>query len=420
MFFKAAIVSCLFGAFTALLSIAQEKPSLPNVRRIVFLGDSITHDGRYIDYLDAFLATRFPDRRWELLNLGLPSETVSGLSEDGHAGGAFPRPELRERLARVLDQTKPDLLVACYGMNDGIYQPFDETRFAKYQQGIRELRDQAATAKIPILHLTPPMFDPDPMRDGRARPFNYNDVLDRYSMWLVEQRKHNWDVGDLHAAICDHVAKRREESPKFRLADDGVHVNATGQWLFAQTLLTAWNAPSQVDAAAIDWKSAKATRGTIRDVTIADGALKFSWETRVPMPMDSQWDKKSLRLDQAAERFNRHTLTVAGAPAAEYEIFEGATSIGTISREELADGVDLLRLRKLSTNKRAAELLAVISKRQRILRDAWLSATGHKRPGLPQGAPLEAADKQAGALDTQIRALAAPATLELQFMPTNQ
>ena len=51
---------------------------------------------------------------------------AESLSEPGHAGGAFPRPELYERLERVLERAKPDLIVACYGMNDGIYHPFTQ------------------------------------------------------------------------------------------------------------------------------------------------------------------------------------------------------------------------------------------------------------------------------------------------------
>ena len=39
-------------------------------------------------------------KRYDILDLGLSSETVSGLSEPGHAGGAFPRPCLKERLER--------------------------------------------------------------------------------------------------------------------------------------------------------------------------------------------------------------------------------------------------------------------------------------------------------------------------------
>ena len=85
---------------------------LPAARRVLFLGDSITHSGQYVEVIEAYFATRFPERTIEFLNLGLPSETVSGLSEEGHAGGSFPRPDLHERLARVLEKTKPDTVLA--------------------------------------------------------------------------------------------------------------------------------------------------------------------------------------------------------------------------------------------------------------------------------------------------------------------
>jgi len=107
--------------------------------RIVCLGDSITWAGHWVDLLASLIAVRRPATPVEVLNLGLPSETVSGLSEDGHAGGAFPRPVLRERLGRVLERTRPDSVIACYGMNDGIYLPFDSTRFSAYRKGIDDL-----------------------------------------------------------------------------------------------------------------------------------------------------------------------------------------------------------------------------------------------------------------------------------------
>ncbi len=99
------------------------------VKRVIFLGDSITYSGGYVGLLEAYFVTRYPGRTIEFINVGLPSETVSGLSEEGHAGGQFPRPDLHERLGRVLEQIRPDLVFACYGMNDGIYLPFNEERF---------------------------------------------------------------------------------------------------------------------------------------------------------------------------------------------------------------------------------------------------------------------------------------------------
>src|SRR5204863_4762376 len=138
----------------------------------VFLGDSITYSGQYVDDFETFLFLRFPARQFEVINVGLPSETVSGLSEDGHAGGQFPRPDLHERLDRVLAKTKPDLIFACYGMNCGIYLPLDDARFQKYKDGIQWLRDKAKAAGANVIHVTPPTFDPGP--EKKRTPY-YNE-----------------------------------------------------------------------------------------------------------------------------------------------------------------------------------------------------------------------------------------------------
>jgi hypothetical protein len=119
---------------------------LQRSRRIVFLGDSITAAGQYVAYFDAWLISRREAQAPTVIDAGLPSETVSGLSEEGHAGGQFPRPDLAERLKWVLAITKPDLVIACYGINCAIYEPFDEERFQKYQEGIQRLKSQVESA----------------------------------------------------------------------------------------------------------------------------------------------------------------------------------------------------------------------------------------------------------------------------------
>ena len=98
--------------------------------RVLFLGDSITYDGRWTTLVESALRATPAFESAEIVNMGLPSETVSGLSEEGHAGGKFPRPDLHERLGRVLEGYKPTLVIACYGMNDGIYLPPDPARKA--------------------------------------------------------------------------------------------------------------------------------------------------------------------------------------------------------------------------------------------------------------------------------------------------
>jgi lysophospholipase L1-like esterase len=211
---------------------------LPGVQRILFLGDSITHGAQYVDDFALYLAIKHPERKFTVINCGLPSETVSGLSEAGHAGGKFPRPDLHERLDRVLATVKPDLVFACYGMNCGIYLPFSEERFAKYREGIEKLRVKVKAAGADIIHLTPAAFDtqaiksrvvsPEAAKDGDMSA-DYDAVLGWYAAWLVEQGKtQGWRVIDVHTAMNNALQAARQRDPNFSFAKDGVHPNEQG------------------------------------------------------------------------------------------------------------------------------------------------------------------------------------------------
>lgn len=364
----------------------------PDVRRIVCLGDSITWAGYWVDYVDAFLVTRLPERRIEVLNLGLPSETVSGLSEAGHAGGAFPRPNLHERLGRVLERTRPDLVLACYGMNDGIYQPFDDARFAAYRNGVEALEKALAGARR--LWLTPPVFD----RTRLEQPpdFDYDGVLARYGAWLRGRRK--GPVADVHTPMARHLSARRRRDPGYFLAADGIHANPFGHWFFAQAVLEAWKAPRQVAS-----------------IHMAPGSAP----PPVPLPLaiDPEWDPQAVRDEKIRARWSRLSLTVDGAPDGRFALDEDGRRLGVFTGSALRRGIDLAALDALSLHVRAGAVLEGVRRRQQLLRDAWLTETGHRRPGLPTGLPIETARERASAIDAELRRLAAPAPLALSLRP---
>lgn len=244
------VLSLLGGAFCHAIHaqpVQTNNPAPPLSGRVLVLGDSITYAGFWVEYLETALRLNGGSQpEFEIVNIGLPSETVSGLSEPGHADGKFPRPDLHERLERALTKTSPKVVIACYGMNDGIYYPFSEERFKKFQEGTRRMHDRVVQAGARIIHLTPPVFDPEPIRErtlpaGREEykePFvGYNQVLDIYSEWLVSQQENGWEVVDIHAPINRFMQARREKDPAFTLAKDGVHPGTQGHWLIARPLL---------------------------------------------------------------------------------------------------------------------------------------------------------------------------------------
>ena len=220
------LLACLLA--TVVVACAQSAEALAG-KRIVVLGDSITQGGTYVSFMDYFLQKSRPQLRFEVYPLGLSSETLSGLSEAGHAGGKFPRPSLFERLGRTLEKMKPEVVFACYGINDGIYQPLDETRFKAFQAGVTKLLDQCQAAGVKQVYLvTPPIFD----ATTKPGEFNYDSVMTAYAAWEVQLKRPGLTVIDLHTAMRKARDARTEVFSR-----DRVHPGDDGHLLMARTIL---------------------------------------------------------------------------------------------------------------------------------------------------------------------------------------
>jgi len=220
------LFACLLCA--VVLASAQSAEALAG-KRIVVLGDSITQGGTYVSFMDYFLQKALPQRRFEVYPLGLSSETLSGLSEPGHAGGKFPRPCLFERLGRTLEKVKPEVVFACYGINDGIYQPLDEARFKAFQDGVNKLLDQCQAAGVrQVFLVTPPIYD----ATTKPGEFNYDSVMTAYAGWEMQLKRPGLTVIDLHAAMRKARDARTEVFSR-----DRIHPGDDGHLLMARTIL---------------------------------------------------------------------------------------------------------------------------------------------------------------------------------------
>ena len=245
----------LFISFVFPSQSNSAEPAFPvKAKRILFIGDSITHAGGYVAWIDLQFRLQGVSPLPEIINIGLGSETCSGLSEPDHP---FPRPDVHERIDRALAQLKPDVVVSCYGMNDGIYYPFGKERFEAYKAGVNRIIKKAHAAGAKVVIMTPPPFDPVPLRKkGKLKPAgekkyayfamyeNYDDVLARYGKWVMQQKNNADMVIDLHTPITEFVAEKRKKNPQFTLSPDGIHPNAEGHKIIGQTILHAWGMKS--------------------------------------------------------------------------------------------------------------------------------------------------------------------------------
>ena len=256
------IAHCICGILAltvvcvSLSDVSRAEDVFPKTaKRILFLGDSITHAGDYISLVETQLRLHGHDA--VLINLGLPSETCSGLSEPEHP---FPRPNVHSRIDAALKKTNPDVVVACYGMNDGIYYPFSEVRFRSYQLGIKQIISKVKAVNAKLVLMTPPAFDPLPLKQqGKLLPLgekkyswkaiyqDYDSVMARYAEWIRQQNDKVEMVIDLHSAVSHYVTSKRKMNPKFTMSPDGVHVNHEGHTVIADAVLKAWDVGEQIE-----------------------------------------------------------------------------------------------------------------------------------------------------------------------------
>src|ERR1043165_9467643 len=128
-------------------------------KRVMVLGDSITQAGGYVSFMDYLLQKEFAEKSFDFVSIGLASETTSGVSAPGHQPFGFAPPCVQEGLGRALGRVKPAVVIACYGMNDGIFQPLDAKRTAAFMAGITKLVSDCNKAGAKVILVSPPIFD---------------------------------------------------------------------------------------------------------------------------------------------------------------------------------------------------------------------------------------------------------------------
>jgi len=225
------------GAGTDSAAPAKAAEMLRGVHRIVFLGDSITQDGNYVVDCECWLLAH--GFQGEVLNLGLGSETASDLKPEENAAHVqkygFGRPFVSERLERALAATKPDLLFACYGMNDSGSLPPNASGTRRFAEAITKLRNAATKAGVKrVVICTPPVYDDR----GDAKQKFQDENLARYTAWLLSKRAQGWDVVDFHTPMRQALDEGRAKNAAFKFAADGVHPDRDGHWLMAREILT--------------------------------------------------------------------------------------------------------------------------------------------------------------------------------------
>lgn len=341
---------------------------------VVFLGDSITHQCLYTQYVEDYFYTRYPKVRARFHNSGV--------------GGARAIDALA-RFERDVAAYQPKYVTILLGMNDGLYKPYDEATFQTYRKDMLEvvqrIRDIGA---IPIL-MTPTMYDSraarmNPRRRDSSPPERlelYNSVLAYYGTWLREISVEAGDgFVDMYGPLNHLTLQARKKNPNFTMITDAVHPDAPGQIVMAYAILNDMGVRRSVSNITISITpkgkaKARANGGEASDLEFSDDVLTFKWTAEsLPwvLPAEAAQGVKLLKL---GHRMSREGLAVYGLRPGKYELSIDGAVVGTYGAQGLARHIELQQNEKTPQYQQALEVATINKQRNegpvKALRNEW-------------------------------------------------
>ena len=325
--FLAALLAALVFPAPALADFA-----LRDGDTVVFLGDSITAARAYGKVIEKFTYLRYPDRKIHFVNAGWGGDTADGGLK---------------RLERDVLSLKPTVVIVAYGVNDiGWGMRADEEHKQLYLAGVRGIVQQCLKAGARVFICSPAVTGEDPSRSEKG----YLKKMADEGMEL--SRSLGGGAIDIHGTMREvqrRVAKHNEgtSDPKKRVtlhAEDGIHLNDTGQICMAWAILKGLGADSAVSTATIDAAGPKVVEAGACTVTELKGDAEGVEFTRLDkgLPLNlglighlaNAWFP--LRED-----LSRYMLCVRDLKDGRYDIVVDGKSIATHTAKELAEGVNI-------------------------------------------------------------------------------
>ncbi len=296
---------------------------------VVMIGDSITEQHLYSNYVEMWTVTRFP--KWKLTFRNV------GIGGDRSPGG-------NSRFARDVLIHKPTAMTADFGMNDGGYGEFSDKVFKPYMDGLQGMADQVKAAHIRAAWITPQPLDAGDQ--GPTALVGYNKTLEEMSKGVKEIADKNGGlfVDQFHPYLSVLDAARAK-GPKYDriTAGDAVHPGPPGQALMAASILKGLSFPtlvSSVEINAADGKVVAATNCQIDNVATKDGGLSFS-RLDGALPFFPAEAAAILPHASLLEELNHYPLKVTGLAAGKYAVRVGGQQVAELTSEQLANGTNL-------------------------------------------------------------------------------
>ena len=337
-------VAASFGAIPAESAVEPFRPG----ERVLFYGDSITHGGKYIFYLQLFENLRHPGSGVRLMNGG----RSGGTAWDG-----------LKNFEREFQASRPDRAVVMFGMNDiSRSRWMDEVpnekdlaartcALANLRANMTKLVRKFTDAGLKPALMTPTPYDQYNPKAGANIPFcNEPGAASAAAIVRDIVASNGLESVELHAPMTKLFKKFAGD---FVFCRDRVHPGDEGHLYMAALILDAMGASPDVGEA-------------VCTAAPDQECVSFAYAPKaLPFPRMPEYETIQA-LYPFTERLNREIVRIDGLKAGRYTLAFDGQPVGDYSAEDLKKGVNVALL-DTPNQQRAQTLVPVMRKLQGVV-----------------------------------------------------
>jgi len=323
----------LHGIDAVPLRASSGRPFAPGAR-VAFLGDSITHHGEYLRYLNLFYATRLPGSGIRLFNCGI----------NGDATGA-----VQMRLDEDVCALKPTDVSVMLGMNDAnsenmadFYEPNLRKDVALIRKGCPDVRFHWMLPTIYDATAAAGTTNNQPWRAARV-----NDIAVPAMRRLAKET--GGAVLDVNGDMRMWTIRLQAEDPKASIVSgDRCHPDRRGGFFIAWSYLRNQHVEPCLDRIE-------------RDAAGADSLTFELTQKALPYPIDPAVREMAARLP--LDLICREELKVANLAKGRYALAIDGKTVGMYASEDFARGIDLSRNTATPQYRQSLEVMKLVDAR---------------------------------------------------------
>lgn len=310
---------------------------------VMFLGDSITHNGRWHTFVRNFYLTRYPERKILFINCGVSGDNTTNVLQ---------------RMEENILIHKPTKVVIMLGMNNSGSQVYldkksnteietERLRLCKiFLDDMHKIVDKlTANSQPKFIFVSPTIYD-ETAKLNQIPTIGKNETLQQITEIVRElTREKKATFIDFFYPMMQLNSKLQINNPTYTIiGNDRVHPALAGHQLMAYYFLKNQNVTPIVSSININWKTprkSKTTKATISNFSKQNDQLEFECiEKNLPYPIGED-AVELLKWVPLHQQLNQQIIQCKHLPSGKFLLAINGSTIGNYTSEELRKGVNI-------------------------------------------------------------------------------